>query len=104
MPPDALDVDGNPIAGFLTPAPARREVPSPAVTITALDDTNSILVRGTQTQLAEIGQLIHALDVRRPHVMTETAIVEVSGDVAEQLGAQLGFGVTKARGRTSPSP
>jgi general secretion pathway protein D len=69
-----------------------RSVPSMAVTITPSRETNSIIVRGTTAQVAEIGQLIRALDVRRPQVMIEAAIVEVSGDVAERLGAQLGFG------------
>lgn len=63
-----------------------------AVTIAPSRETNSIIVRGTERQLVEIGQLIHALDVRRPQVMIEAAIVEVSGDVAERLGVQLGFG------------
>lgn len=91
-----VDEDGNPISGFFTPV--TRDAASPAITITPSVETNSIIVRGTQTQLAEVGQLIHALDVRRPQVMIEAAIVEVSGDVAERLGAQLGFGVTQAQG------
>lgn len=93
---DAVDENGEPIAGVFTPVP--RSGPATAVTITASIETNSVIVRGTQTQLDEIGQLIHALDVRRPQVMIEAAIVEVSGDVAERLGAQLGFGATQAQG------
>ena len=63
-----------------------------AITIQASSETNSIIVRGTAAQVAEVGDLIHALDVRRPQVMIEAAIVEVSGDVAERLGVQLGLG------------
>jgi len=63
-----------------------------AVTIQASTETNSIIVRGTAAQIAEVANLIAALDVRRPQVMIEAAIVEVSGDVAERLGVQLGFG------------
>ncbi len=63
-----------------------------AVSIQASTETNSILVRGTALQVQEVGQLIGALDVRRPQVMIEAAIVEVSGEVAERLGVQLGFG------------
>ena len=63
-----------------------------AATITPSRETNSIIVRGTQAQLQEIGQIIYALDVRRPQVMIEAAIVEVSGDIADRLGVQLGFG------------
>lgn len=68
------------------------------VTVQASIETNSIVVRGTAAQVEAVGQLVHALDVRRPQVMIEAAIVEVSGDVAERLGVQLGFG-----GATPPS-
>jgi len=63
-----------------------------AVSVTPSIETNSIIVRGTAAQVQEIGQLIHALDVRRPQVMIEAAIVEVSGEVAQRLGVQLGLG------------
>ncbi len=69
-----------------------RVIAPDAVAVTASIDTNSIIVRGTAAQVQEIGQLIHALDVRRPQVMIEAAIVEVSGDVAQRLGVQLGLG------------
>lgn len=69
-----------------------REAEADAVTITASVETNSIIVRGTSRQVQEVGQLIKALDVRRPQVMIEAAIVEVSGEVAERLGVQLGLG------------
>ncbi len=72
--------------------PLSRVVAPDAVNITASVATNSIIVRGTAAQVQEIGQLVHALDVRRPQVMIEAAIVEVSGEVAERLGAQLGLG------------
>lgn len=72
--------------------PLDKVVAPDAVTITPSRETNSIIVRGTAAQVQEIGQLVHALDVRRPQVMIEAAIVEVSGDVAERLGVQLGFG------------
>jgi general secretion pathway protein D len=69
-----------------------------AVTVTPSRETNSIIVRGTAAQVQEIGQLINALDVRRPQVMIEAAIVEVSGQVAERLGVQLGFGAGPGTG------
>ena len=94
--PNAVDENGDPLPGVFTPID--RNVAPGAVTITPSIETNSIIVRGTAAQVSEIGQLIHALDVRRPQVMIEAAIVEVSGDVAERLGAQLGFGVTQAQG------
>ncbi|MEL6915778.1 MAG: type II secretion system secretin GspD [Pseudomonadota bacterium] len=69
-----------------------RSTNIPEVSIQASAQTNSIIARGTQRQLGEVGQLVKALDVRRPQVMIEAAIVEVSGDAAERLGVQLGFG------------
>ncbi|UWR32885.1 type II secretion system secretin GspD [Sulfitobacter sp. W027] len=72
--------------------PLSRAVVPEAVNITASVETNSIVVRGTAAQVQEVGQLVHALDVRRPQVMIEAAIVEVSGEVAERLGVQLGLG------------
>lgn len=78
--------------------PIDRAVTPDAIAIQASSETNSIIVRGTAAQIAEVGQLIHALDVRRPQVMIEAAIVEVSGDVAERLGVQLGFGNTGVPG------
>ena len=62
------------------------------VAVTASTETNAVVVRGTARQIEEVGSLIRALDVQRPQVMIEAAIVEVSGDVADRLGVQLGFG------------
>lgn len=102
--PVALDQGAAPLgegedgAGFIAldrAAPAAQS----AVAIQASIETNSVIVRGTAAQLAEVSRLIHALDVRRPQVMIEAAIVEVSGDVAERLGVQLGFGDAAPPGR-----
>lgn len=72
--------------------PLDRTASPEAATITASVETNSIIVRGTASQVQEVGQLVHALDKRRPQVMIEAAIVEVSGEVAERIGVQLGLG------------
>jgi general secretion pathway protein D len=53
-------------------------------------------VRGSPTAIASLGALIEELDVRRPQVRIEAAIVEITGDAAEQLGIQLGFGSAAA--------
>lgn len=91
----AAGEDGEGFVALDRAAPAA----SIAVAIQASIETNSVIVRGTAAQLAEVGRLIHALDVRRPQVMIEAAIVEVSGDVAERLGVQLGFGDAAPPGR-----
>jgi general secretion pathway protein D len=47
---------------------------------------------------ADMAKLIAELDKRRPQVLIEAAIVEVSGDISEQLGVQLGFGTATPPG------
>lgn len=89
---DTENVDGGQFV------PINRVTAPDAVTITPSRETNSIIVRGTAAQVQEIGQLVHALDVRRPQVMIEAAIVEVSGEIAERLGVQLGFGAGPGTG------
>lgn len=61
-------------------------------------DINAIVARGSPTAVAQIEELVAQLDVRRPQVMIEAAIVEISGDVAEQFGIQLGLGGAAAPG------
>ncbi|HEX8445938.1 MAG TPA: type II secretion system secretin GspD [Sphingomonas sp.] len=76
---------GNPQAaaqGFATPELAVQPAP----------EINAIVVRGTPTAIAMIEPLITDLDVRRPQVQIEAAIVEITGDQAEALGIQLGAG------------
>ena len=83
------EVAADPAGSFVA---LDRVAPPNAIAIQASSETNSIIVRGTAAQVQEVGQLIGALDVRRPQVMIEAAIVEVSGEVGERLGVQLGLG------------
>ncbi len=62
------------------------------ITIQAALETNAIVVRAPAGAQADIAGLINQLDTRRPQVLIEAAIVEVSGDVSEALGVQLGLG------------
>lgn len=66
--------------------------PAPEVSVQASTSTNSIVIRGTPSQVQEANSLIAALDQRPRQVMIEAAIVEVSGEIAERLGIQLGLG------------
>ncbi|KKL73165.1 hypothetical protein LCGC14_2077630, partial [marine sediment metagenome] len=66
--------------------------PLPDVSIQASTEQNAIIVRGTARQLDEVSALIQSLDQRRAQVLIEAAIVEVSGEVADRLGVQFGFG------------
>ena len=62
------------------------------ITIQPAPELNAIVMRGSPAAMAEMESLIAELDVRRPQVMIEAAIVEITGDMAEQLGVQLGLG------------
>ena len=62
------------------------------LTIQSAPELNAIVVRGTPAAIAAIEPLIADLDVRRPQVMIEAAIVEITGDNAEHLAIQLGLG------------
>ena len=77
---------GGSSGGFSTPELAIEPAP----------ELNAIVVRGTPAAIASIEPLIRELDVRRPQVMIEAAIVEITGDRAEQLGIQLGIGPAAA--------
>lgn len=62
------------------------------ITIQAAPDINAVVVRARAEVQADLGALIAQLDQRRPQVLIEAAIVEISGEIAEQLGVQLGLG------------
>lgn len=65
---------------------------TPDLTVQPAPELNAIVLRGTPAAIAEVEPLIAQLDVRRPQVLIEAAIVEISGDQAEQLAVQLGIG------------
>ena len=71
-----------------TPTP--QGFATPDVTVQPAPDINAIVVRGTPTAVASIERLVPDLDVRRPQVLIEAAIAEISGDDAETLAVQLG--------------
>ena len=62
------------------------------IVIQASAELNAIVVRGPPAAIAEVGALIQELDQRRPQVQIEAAIVEITGNIAEQLGVQFGVG------------
>ncbi|MBC8129398.1 MAG: type II secretion system secretin GspD [Rhizobiaceae bacterium] len=68
------------------------------IAVETAPDINAIVARGNPTAVAQVEELVASLDIRRPQVMIEAAIVEISGDIAEQFGVQLGIGDTGASG------
>ena len=73
---------GQQSTGFSTPDLAVQSAP----------EINAIVIRATPTILAQVQAMIEQLDIRRPQVMIEAAIVEITGDKAEALGVQFGLG------------
>ncbi len=73
-------------------APQSSGFSTPDLAVQSAPELNAIVVRATPAGLAQIDPLIQQLDVRRPQVMIEAAIVEVFGDRAEALGVQFGIG------------
>ncbi|MBP8232347.1 type II secretion system secretin GspD [Rhizorhabdus sp.] len=65
---------------------------TPDLTVQPAPELNAIVLRGTPAAIAEVEPLISQLDVRRPQVLIEAVIVEISGDEAESLAVQLGLG------------
>jgi len=63
---------------------------TPELTVQPAPELNAVVVRGTPSAIASIEPLITDLDVRRPQVLIEAAIAEITGDDAEALGVQLG--------------
>ncbi len=105
----------NPVAGSLQTAPDSAEgdvtvtsgvvldgavasFGSEDITIQPVIENNSIVIRARAEVHNDLGQLIATLDQRRPQVLIEAAIVEVSGEISEQLGVQLGLGAAAAPG------
>lgn len=70
----------------------RRDAPTSDIAIQPDPDGNAIVLRGTPRAVEQTVSLIAELDRRRPQVLIEAAIVEVTGVAGEQLGIQFGFG------------
>jgi general secretion pathway protein D len=84
---------GNQNAPLSVPAAAASSgFSTPDFAIQSAPELNAIVIRATPAGFAQITPLIEQLDVRRPQVMIEAAIVEITGDKAEALGVQFGLG------------
>ncbi len=66
--------------GTAQPVPAR---------VVAEKQTNSLIIEAEKEDFDELQKIIKRLDVRRPQVMIEAAIVEVSADSTTNLGIEL---------------
>lgn len=83
----------------LAPTPSGEGVVS-EVTIGIDETTNSVVIRADPRLRQEFRQVINQLDVRRPQVLIEAAIIEVS--VTDILKAGVEFAVADGEGRSVP--
>lgn len=93
----AVDDNGNPVTAEPAPKPV-ASFASEDITIQPVLESNSVVVRARAEVQADLAALIAKLDQRRPQVLIEAAIVEVSGDISDQLGIQLGLGAATPPG------
>ena len=102
---NGLAQNGGPVLATATDAAsgtgAAAGVQTDDLSIQPAPELNAIVVRGTPAVIATIAGLIDQLDVRRPQVLIEAAIAEVTSDVAEQLGVQFGAGKAAVIGGVS---
>ena len=53
---------------------------------------NALVVRADPETINSIRGIVRKLDIKRPQVLIEAAIVEVSGELSDKLGVQFGIG------------
>ncbi len=83
----------------LAPTPTGEDVVS-EVSIGTDETTNSVVIRADPRVRGEFRQVISQLDVRRPQVLIEAAIIEVS--LTDTLRAGVEFAVADGDGRSAP--
>jgi len=83
----------------LAPTPTGEDVVS-EVSIGTDETTNSVVIRADPRVRSEFRQVISQLDVRRPQVLIEAAIIEVS--LTDTLRAGVDFAVADGDGRSAP--
>ena len=82
------------------PSPAAANAPSAAAggattsggrnaVVTRFEGANAIVIAAAPDIQRTLGEVIRQLDVRRPQVLVEAIIVEISDTAAQQLGVQL---------------
>lgn len=76
------------VSQSLAPADSEGSAPRQA-SIAHHAPTNSVVVNADPDQLRELELVIRQLDVRRPQVLVEAIIVEISDQTARDLGLQL---------------
>lgn len=71
--------------------------------ITTDERTNTVILTDIRTHVHEMIELINTLDIQMPQVMIESRIVEVTRNVAKDLGIQWGGSVSKVTDKEFPN-
>lgn len=82
----------------LLPAYAREGQAAPS--IAHEPGSNAIIISASEEVQSALGTVIHKLDVRRPQVLVEAIIVEISNTAAKELGVQ--FAIAGTEGSNIP--
>lgn len=95
------NADAKPITEILTgmfPQSTTDTDPgSPEVYITFDESLNAIVAKSDPATLQEIRQLIDQLDIRKPQVLLEAAIVEIAIDADSSIGVELAVGDNESK-------
>ena len=71
---------------------------SEALIMTENDENQTLIVKGTYKQIDEIEKILDQIDQKKPQILIEAFIVEVSPTFTQKLGARLGLSRTKEKG------
>ncbi len=96
--------DATKVAEMLTALLGKGKTDQTDFSIKADPALNAIIIRAEPSVLQQAQRIIEQLDVRRVQVLIEAAIVEISDDLTETLGTQMGVGgaaVTTGLGATT---
>jgi len=66
-----------------------------AILSQASDENKTLLVQGTVAQVNKIEELLNTLDVKKPQILIEAFLVEVTPTFTSKLGTRLGLGATR---------
>jgi len=93
--------DGASIIELLTTLlPAYQNEGQPLPTVAYEAGSNTLVISASGETQAALEQIIRRLDVRRPQVLVEAIIVEISDDAAQELGVE--FAVAGLNGNAVP--
>ena len=69
-----------------------------ALIMTENDENQTLIVKGTYRQIDEIEKILNQLDQKKPQILIEAFIIEVSPTFTQKLGTRLGLSRTKQKG------